>query len=27
MKKRKVQEESDDEDNKEKEQGFGKDLE
>jgi len=27
MKKRKVQEESDHEDNKEKEQGFGKDLE
>jgi len=27
MKKRKVQKESDDEDNKEKEQGFGKDLE
>jgi len=27
MKKRKVQEESDNEDNKEKEQGFGKDLE
>jgi len=27
MKKRKVQEESDNEDNKEKEQGFGEDLE
>jgi len=27
MKKRKVQKESDDEDNKEKKQGFGKDLE